>query len=90
VGSGTTALTARHSGDATTSAAQSVQWLNVKFPARTLTSYYKFENNLNDENAKYSGTAVGAPTYISGRTGNAVNLNGTTDFLTLQLTIHLQ
>jgi len=84
VGGGYTYIKAVQEGDATYDAAEATQLLKVNFPA-SLTTYYKFEDNLNDAQGFYpSATAVGIPMYVVGATsGKAISLNGTTDYVKL-------
>ncbi len=49
----------------------------------SLRSQYAFEGNLNDSVSGYTGTASGSPTYGAGRDGNAISLNGSSDFVSL-------
>jgi fibronectin type 3 domain-containing protein/regulation of enolase protein 1 (concanavalin A-like superfamily) len=49
----------------------------------SLRSQYQFENNLNDSISGYDGDPSGSPTFVPGRIGNAVSLNGSADSLTL-------
>lgn len=51
--------------------------------AGTLVNQYNFENNLNDTVGGKNGTGSGSPTYVAGKTGQAVNLSGSTQYVSL-------
>jgi len=84
VGGGYTYIKAIQDGNATYDAAEATQLLKVNFPSSS-TSFYKFEDNLNDSQGFYSSaTTPGTPTYATGATsGKAISLNGTTDYVKL-------
>lgn len=46
-----------------------------------LVSVYKAESNANDSVGSYNGTSYGGLTYVSGKSGNAFSLNGTTAYV---------
>ncbi len=47
-------------------------------------THYTFEQNTNDVSGKgHHATAVNGPTYVTGKTGSAISLDGTNDHLTL-------
>ncbi|MCX6798939.1 MAG: hypothetical protein NTW59_02460, partial [Candidatus Diapherotrites archaeon] len=48
-----------------------------------MTGYWQFENNANDTTGKNNATTNGNPTYVQGKIGKAINLNGTTDYLSI-------
>ena len=51
-----------------------------------LYAVWKFEDNANDSSSgfgPYNGTEINSPTYASGTSGKAIDLNGTTQYLTL-------
>ena len=55
-------------------------------PSTLLTSLYavyKGESNANDSLATYNGTAQGGLTYSSGKSGNAIDFNGTNAYVEL-------
>jgi len=59
---------------------------NCNYPVAG-TLLYQFENNLNDTCGSYNATVgSGSATYIAGKYGNAVNLNGSS-YLTLSSTL---
>ena len=46
-------------------------------PAATdLVAQYAFEGNVNDSTGKRNGTVAGAPTYVAGKVGQAIKLDG--------------
>lgn len=51
--------------------------------AGTLVNQYNFENNLNDTVGGKNGTGSGSPTYVAGHAGQAVNLSGATQYVSL-------
>lgn len=53
--------------------------------SRGLVAYYKLESNANDFVGSNNGTIIGAPTFVTGKVGNAVNfINDTADnYITL-------
>jgi autotransporter-associated beta strand protein len=62
------------------------QFVPVNVPLTgTLKAQYKFDGNANDSAGSNNGTVAGAPTYVSGPTGQgqAINLNGTNAYVTL-------
>jgi len=47
-----------------------------------LVAYYSFDGNVNDGSGNgHHGTIQGTPTYVAGVQGNAIDLNGTTDYV---------
>jgi len=47
-----------------------------------LVAYYSFDGNVHDGSGNgHHGTVQGAPTYAAGVQGNAISLNGTTDYV---------
>jgi hypothetical protein len=47
-----------------------------------LVAYYSFDGNANDGSGNgHHGTLNGGPTYVAGVQGSAINLNGTTDYV---------
>ncbi|MEO7933317.1 MAG: LamG-like jellyroll fold domain-containing protein [Chthoniobacterales bacterium] len=46
-------------------------------------SSYQFEQNLTDSVGNFPGTITGTPNYVSGRTGQALSLDGATHYVTL-------
>jgi hypothetical protein len=49
----------------------------------TLTAHYEFEGNVNDSAGSNDGTATGSPIYTTGQIGQAIDLDGTNDYVTL-------
>ena len=49
----------------------------------TNTALYQFEDNVNDTCGSYNGTEIGSPTYVTGKFGKAISLNGSTQAITL-------
>lgn len=50
----------------------------------SLGAYYKFENNANDSSGNgLNGTETGSPTYTTGKYGNAISLNGSSQYVTV-------
>jgi hypothetical protein len=51
-------------------------------PTTNPVALYAFENNANDSSGNgYTGTLVNGPTFVAGRIGQAVNLDGTNDYV---------
>jgi hypothetical protein len=48
-----------------------------------LQSHYEFENNVNDSVGTNNGTATGSPAYVAGQIGQAIDLDGVDDYVTL-------
>jgi hypothetical protein len=46
-----------------------------------LVAYYPFEGNANDTKGNYPGTVKGAPVYVAGKTGQAIQFDGTDDYI---------
>ncbi len=46
-------------------------------------SQWDFENNSNDSIGSYDGTTTGSPAYTIGQVGQAIDLDGTDDYVTL-------
>ena len=46
-----------------------------------LVAFYAFEGNANDSTGNYPGTIMGEPTYTAGKVGQALNLDGTDDYI---------
>lgn len=46
-----------------------------------LLAYYSFENDATDDLGGFDGTPVGSPTYEAGKVGQAILLNGTTQWV---------
>ena len=51
--------------------------------AGTLVNQYNFENNLTDTVGGKNGTGSGSPTYVAGHAGQAINLSGSTQYVSL-------
>lgn len=49
----------------------------------TATAQYDFEGNANDSAGSHNGTTTGSPAYTTGQVGQAIDLNGSTDYVTL-------
>jgi hypothetical protein len=50
--------------------------------AASLVARYTFDGNVNDSSGHgFNGTVNGAPTYVTGKDGQAVRFNGTTDYV---------
>lgn len=52
-------------------------------PSGTFKASYQFENNANDSVGTNHGTTVGSPVYTTGKTGQAIDLDGTDDYVDL-------
>ena len=50
---------------------------------QAMTARYTFDNDISEEVAGIDGTAFGTPSYTSGRVVNAVDLDGSSDYITL-------
>ncbi len=61
----------------------------VKPNTTSLLAYYAFEGNTNSSTGTLPGTVVGAPTYIAGKVGQAIKLNGATDHVIMQGSLDL-
>lgn len=48
-----------------------------------LVSHFQFEGNVLDDQGEFDGTASGAPSYTTGVTGQAIDLDGSNDFVQL-------
>lgn len=59
----------------------------AKAELKKLAAWYAFENDLTDLAADNDGTAVGAPAYISGMTGQSISLNGVDDAVSVARSI---
>jgi len=57
--------------------------LNITVSGFGLKAHYKFENNANDSIGTNNGTASGSPVYTAGKIGQAIDLDGTDDYVTL-------
>lgn len=53
----------------------------------TLVAYYEFEGTAGDSAGSNDGTASGSPAYTTGRIGQAIDLDGTDDFVTLPASV---
>jgi len=53
----------------------------VKPATANLLAYYATEGNTNDSAGGSAGTVSGTPTFVSGRVGQAIKLNGATDYV---------
>jgi hypothetical protein len=63
---------------------------DVVFPSggNDLVAAYSFENNANDGSGNgFNGTLVNGPTFVAGHSGQAVNLNGTNQYVQLPRSI---
>ena len=50
----------------------------------TASALYQFEDNTNDTcSGGYNGTEIGSPTYVAGKFGKAISLNGSTQAVTI-------
>ena len=61
------------------------QLVTPKDPGTTgLQAQYPFEGNVNDSSGRgHNGTLVGGPTYMAGKSGQAINLDGTDDYVNI-------
>ncbi len=53
----------------------------VQPDATNLVAKYAFEGNVNDATGKLNGTIGGAPTYVAGKVGQAIHLDGARDYV---------
>jgi len=61
-----------------------VSGVNRALTAATPVAYYQFENNVNDTQGAYNGTAYGSPTYVTGNVGSkAIQFNGSTQYVSI-------
>lgn len=59
-------------------------------PAATnLMAQYSFEGNANDSVGAHNGTVGGAPTYVAGKVGQAIKLNGVQDYVLVESSFDL-
>jgi hypothetical protein len=59
-------------------------------PAATgLVAQYAFEGNANDSKGKLNGVVTGAPTYVEGKAGQAIKLDGARDFVLVESAFEL-
>ncbi|CAN5498558.1 hypothetical protein BH10PLA1_BH10PLA1_01850 [soil metagenome] len=79
-GSATVQATVTGSGIASNSAA-----VTVIAPSQNpgLVAQYTFDGTATDSTGTNSGTLVSSPTYVAGHTGQALSLNGTTQYVTV-------
>lgn len=52
--------------------------------ATSLVAHYPFEGNANDSKGKVNGAVTGAPTYVEGKVGQAIKLDGARDFVLVE------
>src|SRR5215216_2276467 len=58
--------------------------LTVTAPAATLVSWWQMENNAQDSSTYLNhGSLIGSPTFVTGRVGQAISLNGTSQYATV-------
>ncbi|MCX6344461.1 MAG: hypothetical protein NT018_05225 [Armatimonadetes bacterium] len=58
--------------------------ISATFMVLTPVAYYQFENNVNDTQGAYNGTAYGTPTYVTGKVGAlAIQFNGTNQYVSI-------
>lgn len=57
--------------------------------AANLVAYYAFEGNINDSAGGPAGTVGGAPTFVPGKAGQAIKLNGATDYVLVTRSLNL-
>ena len=57
--------------------------INATFAAFTTpTAYFQFEQNVNDTQGSYNGTAYGSPTYVTGKVGSyVIQFDGSTQYV---------
>jgi len=53
----------------------------TKPAATNLMAHYLFDGNVNDSTGAHPGTVVGAPTYTTGKVGQAIKLDGARDYV---------
>jgi hypothetical protein len=56
----------------------------VQPAATNLVLQYKFEGDVKDSTGAHPGTVAGAPTYVPGKVGQAIQLNGVSDYVTVE------
>jgi hypothetical protein len=61
----------------------------AKPAAANLTAYYAMDGNTNSSTGTLAGTPAGAPTFVAGKVGQAIKLNGATDYVTAQGSLSL-
>ncbi len=61
----------------------------VKPDATGLVAHYAFEGNTSDSTGGPAGTVGGAPTFATGKTGQAIKLNGATDYVMITRALDL-
>ena len=50
----------------------------------TPVAFYEFENNVNDTQGTFNGTAYGTPTYVTGKVGSkAIQFNGSSQYVSI-------
>ena len=73
-----------HANDGTADSNVVTVSLTVTAAASTLRGWWQFENNVLDSSGNANnGTPTGTPTYVTGRVGQAISLNGTTQYVTV-------
>ena len=55
----------------------------VPTAATSMVAQYAFEGNVKDSTGAHSGTVVGAPTYVAGKVGQAIKLDGVRDYVSV-------
>jgi hypothetical protein len=59
-------------------------YITATQPAQAPVAYYKLDGDFKDASGNgRNGTAVGGPTFAAGKTGQAVSLDGTGDYITI-------
>lgn len=61
----------------------------AKPAATNLVAYYAFEGNANDGAGGPAGTIGGAPTFVPGKLGQAIKLDGATDYVLVTRSLNL-
>jgi hypothetical protein len=61
----------------------------VQPDATGLVAHYAFEGNTNDSAGGPAGTVGGAPTFVPGKVGQAIKLNGATDYVLVTRSVDL-
>ena len=73
-----------HANDGTANSNVVTVSLTVSAAASAPRGWWQFENNLLDSSGNgNNGTPTGAPTYVAGQVGQALSLNGTTQYATV-------
>jgi hypothetical protein len=61
----------------------------VQPEATNLVAHFAFEGNVRDNTGKLTATVTGAPTYVEGKAGQAIKLDGARDYIMIEASFDL-